>query len=279
MGPICVLILPNLAAEEWRRRISAAGQEAGWNTLLVAESLDVTVDLSRSILISESTSAFQAFSPDKVAIIHADAEDVVELLARMDPAGREYVVGRASIYLANAEALVRNGARHIKIPGRLALGGGIPPIELPSPPQISAGYLGMFDIMPSPKVFETEWPAGLFRYAPNRTKTMEAGDIELIGPPRVLAFGPYIHLPCGQWDLTVDMEVDIDDMPITLDMAWGDHFDHPAASTRFERSGRYRVEFSSIFASTRPSELRISLPNALLHGRIRVEKAILRRGP
>ncbi|MNS23808.1 hypothetical protein D3C72_556340 [compost metagenome] len=277
MGPICVLIVPSLVAGEWRARIAEAGEAAGWQTVFVGERLDDSIDLAQSILISESVTAFETFSANQVHVIHAAAEDIVELLSRMDPAAREYVVGRASIYLANAEALVREGAHPTAAPGILALGRGIRPIALEAPPHVPPGYLGMFDAMPAPPVFETAWPAKLFRYAPNRTPASEPGTIELVGPPRVLVFGPYIHLPQGRWDLTIEMEVDIDDMPITLAMAWGDHFDHPAASLRFRRSGRYRLDFSAEFQPTRPAELRISLPNALLHGQIRMEKAKLSR--
>lgn len=277
MGPICVLIVPSLAAGAWRARIAEAGEKAGWKTIFIGDRLDDTTDLTRSILVSESATAFEMFPANMVNVIHATSEDVVELLARMDPSAREYVVGRASIYLASAEALVREGARPTAAPGTLYLGADIGPIDLEPPPPVPTGYLSMFDTMPASKAFGVAWPARLFRYTVTRTPSLDPGSIELIGPPRPLVFGPYIHLPRGYWNLAVEMEIDIEDTPIILSMAWGDLFDSPPASVRFERSGRYRLDFSANLDPTRPAELRISLPNALLHGRIRIEQAMLSR--
>jgi hypothetical protein len=270
--PLCVLIIPSLASGQLRASLEQEAQNHGWSYVAAGRSLDDDVISPQTLIVSESVSAFKAFPAHCVTIIHTDPDSVVELLWQMDPVERRYLVGRASIFLAEAEALAREGAKVVRNPVNLDLGAPFRPISLhKAPSDHPMGVLGMFDELPCRPGCVTSWPPTLFRYTSAPTDATGAvGDIELVGPPRALVFGPYIHLPTGPWHLALDIHIEVEDTPISLTMEWGDHFDSPACPVRFKNSGFYRLDFSANLDASRPAELRISIPSASLHGRLRI---------
>lgn len=63
-------------------------------------------------------------------------------------------------------------------------------------------------------VFESDartrlrWPVRLFRHSFQPEQSID-GPIEAVGGARQILFGPILHVPPGQWDVTVDLRVDL----------------------------------------------------------------------
>jgi hypothetical protein len=51
-----------------------------------------------------------------------------------------------------------------------------------------------------------DWPVSLFKGSDNPAAPF-AGRVELLGPARIIAYGPYLHLTAGQWQAKVVFEV------------------------------------------------------------------------
>ncbi|WP_295188756.1 hypothetical protein [uncultured Brevundimonas sp.] len=275
--PLCILIIPSLQSGQWRASLEQEAKNQGWNYIAAGRSIDDEITSPRTLIVSESVSAFRPFPAQCVTILHTDPDNVIDLFWHMDPVERRYIVGRASIFLAEAETLAREGAKVVRHTSELELGTPFRPISLTQPRNDHPmGVLGMFDELPCRSGCVITWPPTLFRYtAPPAGMAQAVGDIELVGPPRALVFGPYIHLPSGSWHLALDIHIEVEGTPISLTLEWGDHFDSPASPVRFNKSGIYRLGFSATLDSTRPAELRVSIPTASLHGYLRILGATL----
>lgn len=276
-----VLIVPSVASGDWRAALEEAASQSGWQMLMVRESLsELEVQDKSTIFVTESPTAFSDVPVKDLTVLHGIAEDVVDLLCLMDAnASRHEVYGRASYYLSAAEALVQRGAQVGRAGESVCLHAGLPGISLSVPARATTGsILSLFDVFPAPSDVTLTWPAEILRY-PQKSNVVSfiPGEIELTGPPRILCCGPYVHLTSGVWDLELYISIDIEDTPISIAFEWGDQFDAAAMPTRFDRSGRYRLDFSALLQSSRATELRISLTSALLHGRLKIESLRLIR--
>jgi hypothetical protein len=60
-------------------------------------------------------------------------------------------------------------------------------------------------ILRKSKVRDVTWPRAIFLKVEPRDAPLD-GPVSLLGPARFLTYGPYLHLPAGEWRATVEIE-------------------------------------------------------------------------
>ncbi|WP_090705897.1 MULTISPECIES: hypothetical protein [unclassified Beijerinckia] len=107
--------------------------------------------------------------------------------------------------------------------------------------ELATSYAVLADGKPVEKVY---WHRLLFRYGDVPDKYLH-GSVALVGPARMLFFGPYLHLPLGQWVAEIEFEVaECGADTIAMADAYDDGILN-AVSMRFPRQGIYSftIEF------------------------------------
>lgn len=100
----------------------------------------------------------------------------------------------------------------------------------------------------------------------------------LVGPARCLFFGPYIHLPPGQWNC--ELEIEVNDCPADT-LAMADVYDDDiiaAVSMRLPRRGVYVIDMP--FENRRVDaalQFRLSLLKGSIEGELLLHRARLKR--
>jgi hypothetical protein len=115
------------------------------------------------------------------------------------------------------------------------------------------------------------WPAALFYSAePGFPET-----IDVTGPARNLAFGPYICLTPGVWEAELEFELCAEAAQYDYPIDFGVLEDFTQCVVRPVGAGRQTASLRHTFASALPAELRLWLGRAAFHGELRLHGAKL----
>ncbi len=113
------------------------------------------------------------------------------------------------------------------------------------------------------------WPVDLFKLQePPHAPPREA--IELVGPARLLIFGPYMHLPAGRWyvEATLQTEQCLSDNHLLVDVYAQQVLAH--ARTILPASGQFAFDLHfTITDPFLPIEVRFHLANGAIEGRFK----------
>lgn len=121
------------------------------------------------------------------------------------------------------------------------------------------------------------WPSRSF-YDGDTPNQPVLGSKLLAGPARCIFYGPYFHLPCGQWNCEVHIEVQEcrTDTLALLDVCFGGTMVLSAVSMRLPRRGVYAIDLSfEVAAANKPVEIRLNLLKGAIEGEILLLRAKL----
>lgn len=102
---------------------------------------------------------------------------------------------------------------------------------------------------------------------------------DLTGRPDVLAWGPHMTLPEGQWRLAIAFEVDKAAAAQSLAFEWGSLDSHERHEVSLGRAGRYDIALDGHWNTTAIAEFRLSAAHAVFSGNIRLISVALGRAP
>jgi hypothetical protein len=112
------------------------------------------------------------------------------------------------------------------------------------------------------------WPHDVFLSGDRPGSTADRIS-DITGPARVIYYGPYLHLPNGNWQvrLLIGFSNDIDDMTFSVELLT----DEPLVSARLtpEKGGAYKAQFPLRFTQAeKPIEIRIRSEAGAIEGKI-----------
>lgn len=139
--------------------------------------------------------------------------------------------------------------------------------------QLAGGYSA---IAARHSLIKIDWPVSVMidASAPDKIFT---GRIELVGPARFLAYGPYLHLTRGLWRADIEFEIydNLSGNQLCVDIYVGTLL--AAAIAPLPASGRYQlqVSFKITDPSFEPVELRFQLTSGAIEGVIDLTRITL----
>ena len=122
----------------------------------------------------------------------------------------------------------------------------------------------------------TEWPAAIFSSG-DAIGTYVVGPNELIGPARILVYGPYMHLPRGDWSAYVELEVSENESGnrLKVDLVGGPRI-LGSVVAEMPPAGRYCFSLPfSISEPLQPVEMRFQIESGAIEGRFLLTKVVM----
>ena len=139
---------------------------------------------------------------------------------------------------------------------------------------VSRGYSG---VASGQRLDDLLWPAPVFVLADTPGLPV-LSDLELEGPARFLAHGPYFHLPPGRWEAEIALEVSesYSQNRVGFDVFCDEVLAACAATLPDE--GAYACDMAfRIIDPSKPIEIRIQLLSGAIEGRLKLHGVRLRR--
>jgi hypothetical protein len=124
---------------------------------------------------------------------------------------------------------------------------------------------------------EMDWPISLFLNLDYPVAPFP-GRVELLGPARFIAYGPYLHLSVGQWQATVVFEIaqNHSGNQLCVDAFSGEVLS--VVTTQLPPQGTYTFQIGfQISDSARPVELRFQILSGAIEGVFTLNRASLKR--
>ncbi|MBV1701005.1 MAG: hypothetical protein KGQ46_04200 [Hyphomicrobiales bacterium] len=132
------------------------------------------------------------------------------------------------------------------------------------------------------RIQQVEWNTAFFINHDQAHKSL-AEPIDLIGPPRIVIFGPYLHLPEGEWEAEIDFKVTesysknelMIDALVFLD---GNNLSNPRINFQLPESGRFKIHLkfqnTPVIASL---QIRFHLTTGAIEGVFELSRVVVRR--
>lgn len=136
--------------------------------------------------------------------------------------------------------------------------------------ELTAICHGFFDAIAQTKDVVLFWPLSFFRDADGLRSPPPPGFVDLVGPARVLYYGPYLHLPPGEWQAQVYFGLKnlVGPSAIRIDICSG-HITQHTASTVVDADGFFMLEFNVEIAPTDNFlEFRLILDQGEIEGKL-----------
>ena len=121
------------------------------------------------------------------------------------------------------------------------------------------------------------WPTELF-YRPDPPQDFLEGPMELVGPARLIAFGPYLHLPKGSWtvSVTIDVEENFSGNELQIDVFSGSIL--VAGETALPVTGVFGIDLPfEIVDPFDPVEVRLQTLSGAIEGRLTLREVVFQR--
>jgi hypothetical protein len=122
-----------------------------------------------------------------------------------------------------------------------------------------------------------EWPPHLFFSADTPGQAL-VSHLSMLGPARILAYGPYLHLPPGEWVANVEFEVgdNASGNSLFADVVVGNVL--RGALTKLPSSGEFQFEMPFAITEPRtPIELRLAIKEGAIEGWLDLKMVTLTR--
>lgn len=280
-----VLLIPSLYCNAWRLALAERAAAAGWRYIDVPVGRPPEAGAGeRVVFVTESPKVFEEFPLDRTVVVYWTPEDTIELLRAMDPTIRtlQQVVSRASLYFSDADRLIRAGAKGVRATDTTTLHPDLGGIELatgPAPLQpINADHpLSFYRTLPTKLDAQVSWGTDLFLFPSRSASDGGSPEISLIGKPRVLMYGPYIHMPAGRWRATCPIIADTEGRAMQIEVHWGASEIAGGHPVDICESGRYNLTVEASVVEAKPIELRILASRAALEGKLSVGRVSVER--
>jgi hypothetical protein len=148
------------------------------------------------------------------------------------------------------------------------------PVERQALTQLSDAYGSLIS---GSGLNEVAWPVSMFLKWDVQGAFLD-GPIELLGPARFIICGPYLHLPEGDWRMSVQIEVEecFSDNQIGADI-YSERI-LTAITAKLPASGRFAFDLDfRVVNSLAPVEIRMQLSTGAIEGRLSLIQVVLRR--
>lgn len=285
MADLGVLLIPSLHCNAWRIALAERAASAGWHYVDVPVGQPPEANAGeRVVFVTESPRVFEGFPLDRTVVVYWTPEDTIALVRAMDPSTltRQQVVSRASLYFSDADRLVRAGARGIIATDLATLHPDLGVIEpaknsVTIQPVDPNHPLNFYWNLPTKLDAEATWETALFSFPGRSAPDGGSPEISLIGKPRVLMYGPYVHMPAGRWRATCPITVDTEGRTTRIEVYWGSSDVEGGYPVDIYESGRYNLTVEASVVEDKPIELRILAPRAALEGKLSVGKVSVER--
>jgi hypothetical protein len=122
-----------------------------------------------------------------------------------------------------------------------------------------------------------EWPVSMFLNADYPAAPFP-GRVELLGPARFIAYGPYLHLTVGRWQASIMFEVadNYSGNQLYVDSFAGEILS--VVTTQLPTQGTYTFQIGfEISNAAKPVELRFQILSGAIEGIFTLNSAILER--
>ena len=121
-----------------------------------------------------------------------------------------------------------------------------------------------------------EWPASIFSSG-DAIGDYVGGPNDLVGPARILVYGPYMHLPRGDWSAYIELEVSENESGnrLKVDVVCGP-FISASVIADMPSEGRYRLDIPfEVIEPLQPVELRFQIESGAIEGRFLLTKVVM----
>ncbi|WP_374321968.1 hypothetical protein [Brevundimonas sp.] len=280
-----ILLIPSLHGNAWRLALAERAAAAGWRYVDVPVGRPPEASCGeRVVFVTESPQVFDGFPLDRTVVVYWTPEDTIELVRAMDPSTstRQQVVSRASLYFSDAERLVSAGARGMRATDLATLHPDLGVIEpamgsVTIRPVDPDHPLNFYWKLPAKLDAEATWATDLFLFPSRSAPDGGSPEISLIGKPRVLMYGPYIHMPAGKWRATCPIIADTEGRAMRIEVHWGGSEIEGGYPVDIYESGQYNLTVEASLVEDKPVELRILAPRAALEGKLLVGRVLVKR--
>lgn len=280
-----VLLVPSIHCNAWRLALAERAAAAGWRYVDVPVGRPPEANAGeRVVFVTESPQVFEGFPLDRTVVVYWTPEYTIELLRAMDPTIEtlQQVVSRASHYFSDADRLVRAGARGVRATDTATLHPDLGVIEpsagpVPVQPFDPDHPLNFYWTLPTKLDAQVTWATDLFLFPSRSAPDGGSPEISLIGKPRVLMYGPYIHMPAGRWRATCPIVADTEGRAMRIEVHWGASEIAGGYPVDIRESGRYNLAVEASVVEAKPIELRILAPRPALEGRLSVGRVSVER--
>ena len=125
-----------------------------------------------------------------------------------------------------------------------------------------------------------EWPASIFSSG-DTIGDFVGGPNELVGPARILVYGPYMHLPTGDWSAYIELELSENDSGnrLKVDVVCGPLISASVIAD-MPPDGRYCLTIPfRVVEPLQPVELRFQIESGAIEGRFLLSKVVMSAAP
>jgi len=267
---IAVIIVPGRRLESWLEALQIAAEQAGlvyqedWG----AEEVALKAEGCLTVVWTEKPCV-----ADQILVVAPDPADAVRGCSLLYNLTGDEALRHASRRFSFAAFEVGRGARLVRPGPDVVDLPIIGPVLLPaSEPVRQEARLAMFNHLPPAVADAGVWPPSLMWRAGPERLSLDEVPIDLTGRGRVLAFGPYVMLPPGQWRLTVLFDVEIGNAPVTVAFHWGIDGSAVCEEVEIAMSGRYKLHIDHTWIEAGATQLHLSLPRAAFSGYLKLHR-------
>lgn len=267
---IAVFIVPGRRLDVWRAALQLAAERAG---LVYQEdwgAKEVPLQAERCLTVVWTEEPCLA---DHVLVISPDPADAVAGCSQLYNMIGEDALRLTSRRLSFAVMELRKGARLVR-PGPDVV--DLPilgPVLLPAfNDDMRESRLAMFNCLPPVAGQASVWPPSLMWLAGAERAPLGHAPVDLTGRGRVLAFGPFIMLPPGQWRVTILFDIEIGNAPVSLAFHWGVEGSAVCEEVEIAMSGRYQFHLDHTWIEAGATQLHVSLPRAAFSGYLKLQR-------
>jgi hypothetical protein len=213
-----------------------------------------------------------------------------------DLVGRDNILILRPAAFSDPAAAVARVIAHVGLPAesfdnvvaRLSAGGaGPPPWAMPPSPQLPASARALIDAVVSPAFqygcagtrLAVTWPRDCLFWG-DQPGTRLPRILDMTGPARVIAYGPYFALPCGRWTIRTTLAVSPASRgaPLALELHGANQLGRFAFSV--DRPGLFAATFVVTVPSSRePLEFRLVTERGAIEGTLGIDRIDLTPDP
>lgn len=294
-----IVLTPSQLDAPWRKELWSRGAAAGLQMLDGSLADGPHAAAPEAIFMTTEPSHALARPNAEIVVLAPDTEDLAALIARRSGAAMPTAVWQATLTLATLAAmapehrLIAAAALKASAGQPLALFPDLtvtPPAAAEAeaaapPPEVDPAYLeaarralsAFGEGRPAAGV-PVRWDPPLFQYDARARRDVDEPDVlDTTGRHRILMWGPYFHLPPGEWRMTVRFELDAAAARRRLRIDWGEQTHYGSHEFVAGQDGFYELTLDHVHGVVGAYEFRILVMEASFDGLIRVQDVTITR--